>query len=131
MKRSILPFIMLTVLLSFGLNPVSFKAEGVKQEDLEKVTLSLLHPIVVEGLEKKYGGLVQFEELRLVKVVPKQMPADLKDDSSFKEPGLAYEITVQIDVLTSRGKEVVTMVLSNDFGASGYEVARMEVRQKP
>jgi hypothetical protein len=129
MKIRISLIIMLFLAASFGLAPC--KAEELKQADLEQVTLSLLHPIVVEGLEKQYGGLVQFEDLKLVKIVSKQMPADLKDDSSFKSSGFAYEITVQTVVLAAGGKEEVTMVLSNDLGASGYEVARVAVKQKP
>jgi hypothetical protein len=129
MKIRMSLIIMLVLAASFGLVPC--KAEELKLADLEQVTLSLLHPIVVEGLEKQYGGLVQFEDLKLVKIVPKQIPADLKEDSSFKSSGLAYEITIQTVVLAARGKEEVTMVLSNDSGASGYEVARVKVKQKP
>jgi hypothetical protein len=124
------PFVVLLfLLLSSSLNPC--RAEEIKPEDLEKVTLSLLHPAIVEGLEKHYGGLAQFENLKLVKIVPKQLPADLKEDSSFKSSGSAYEITVQLDVLTIKGKEEVTMILSNDTAASGYEVARLEAKKKP
>ncbi|WP_156324376.1 hypothetical protein [Bacillus sp. FJAT-27251] len=129
MKIKIPLVVLLFLLFSSSLSPC--RAEDINPEDLEKVTLSLLHPSVVEGLEEHYGGLAQFENLTLVKIVPKQLPADLKDDSSFKSSGSAFEITVQLDVLTAKGKEEVTMILSNDTAASGYEVARLEVKQKP
>ncbi|KKK38599.1 hypothetical protein WQ57_08380 [Mesobacillus campisalis] len=129
MKIRIPLVVLLFLLLCSSLSPC--RAEDIEPGDLEKVTLSLLHPIIVEGLEEHYGGLAQFENLKLVKIVPKQLPADLKDDSSFKSSGSAYEITVQLEVLAAKGKEGVTMILSNDTAASGYEVARLEAKQKP
>lgn len=105
----------------------SSASDHLEKDDLENVTISLLHPAVVQSLKKHYGGITQFENLELVKIVPRQTPADLKDDSAFKSPGSVYDLTVQLVAIVGEGKkEGVTIILSNEFSKNGFEVVSFE-----
>lgn len=121
-------FVLLFALLfSFTILCGYSKAEKIENPGLEDVTKILLHPKIVKALKGHYGGITQFDELELVKVVSRQLPADFKDDSSFKSPGKVYDITVQLDVVIGEGKkEKVTIILSNEFSSDGFGVVSFE-----
>ena len=106
---------------------ITSASDNLEKDDLKHVTISLLHPTVVQSLKKHYGGITQFESLELVKIVPRQTPADLKDDSAFKSPGSVFDITVHLVAIVGEGKkEGVTIILSNEFSKDGFEVVSFE-----
>jgi hypothetical protein len=120
---------MLVFFISFNLFNSYPSAHNLNEDDLENVTISLLHQTVVKALKAHYGGITQFEELELVKIHSRQLPADLKDDSSFKSPASVYDITLQLNaILGDRKKETVTIVLSNEFSSSGYDVVTFDAK---
>jgi hypothetical protein len=98
MKKIIGIIIVLICSLNFSVG--TSNAATQNNYDLEKVTLGLLHPSIVTALNGHYGGFTQFQNQRIVKIVPKQIPADAEYDSSFKATGWAYEITLKLEALT-------------------------------
>jgi hypothetical protein len=112
---------------SFSLLVTKPYAADLNQDDLKLVTISLLHPTVVKALKEHYGGITQFEELKLAKIVSRQLPADLKDDSAFKSPASVFDITVELEAFVGEGKkEHVTIVLSNEFSGGGFDVMTLK-----
>ncbi|MCQ6282797.1 hypothetical protein [Bacillus sp. EB600] len=87
-----------------------------------------MHHSIVTALKSNYGGFTQFQNQRIAKVVPKQLPADAEYDSSFKATGWAYEITIKLEALRGDNKiENVTMVLTNEFSNGNYVVKKFDV----
>ncbi|MBM4763295.1 hypothetical protein [Bacillus sp. B15-48] len=125
MKRKLIGA--LIILLSLNIFAGQSSAEEVNKTNLEAVTLSLLHPTVVKALKKHYGGVTQFENVSLVSIHSRQLPADLKDDSAFKSPASIFDITLLLETILGDGKkEKVKIVLSNEF-SNGYDVVTFEV----
>jgi hypothetical protein len=119
---------MIVLLSSFALCLADASASDIEKEELEHVTLILLHQKIVDAMKEHYGGITQFEELKLVKIVPRNLPADLKDDSAFKSPGIVYDLIVQLQAIVGEGKkEKVTIVFSNEFSSSGFDVVSLDV----
>jgi uncharacterized membrane protein len=121
--------IMVALICSFVLYSGHASASELENEKLEHVTLMLLHQKIVDAMKDHYGGITQFQDLKLVEIVPRNLPADLKDDSAFKSPGLVYDIIVQLQAIVGEeGKrEKVTIVLSNEFAKSGFDVVSFDV----
>lgn len=119
--------IMVVLFCSFALYLGDASASEIEKDELKQVTLILLHQKIVDALKKQYGGITQFEELKLVKIVSRNLPADLKDDSAFKSPGIVYDLIVQLKAIVGEGKkEKVTIVFSNEFASSGFDVVSLE-----
>lgn len=119
--------ILLALICSLAIFCGNSKAANLDKEELENVTIILLHPKIVKALKGHYGGITQFEDLELVKLVSRQLPADLKEDSSFKSPGTVYDIIVQLIAIVGEGKrEKVTIVLSNEFSSDGFDVVSLD-----
>ncbi len=126
-KLSVLLF---ALLFCFTIVVGNSKAANLESADLEDVTKILLHPKIVKALKGHYGGITQFEKMKLVKLVSRQLPADLKEDSSFKSPGKVYDITVELDAVVGEGKkEKVTIILSNEFSSDGFDVVSFETSE--
>jgi hypothetical protein len=126
MKKSLA--MMVVLLCSFVLCWGHVSAAEVEKKELEQVTLILLHQQIVDAMKEHYGGITQFEGLELVKIVPRNLPADLKEDSAFKSPGTVYDLIVQLQAFIGDGKkEKVTIVFSNEFSSSGFNVVSLEV----
>lgn len=105
------------------------EASKLNSYDLEKVTIGLLHPTIIRELKNHYGGFTQFQNEKIVKIKPKQLPADATYDSSFKATGWAYEITLQLEALRSDSKiEKVTMVLTNEVSNGIYVLKTFDVK---
>lgn len=121
MKKIIKIFFVLMISLNiFNNDP---KASNLNKNDLEKVTISLLHPTIVTAIKDHYGHFTQFQNIKVIKGVPKQLPSALDNDSSFKASGWAYVITLQFETLVENSNiETVTMVLSNEFSGGIYKV---------
>lgn len=122
--------IILALMCSITLFVGSSKAAALNHYDLEKAALSLLHPAIVKSLQSHYGGFIQFQNEKIVQIVPIQLPADAEYDSSFKATGWAYEITVKLEVL--RGglkKENVTMVFTNEFSDGDYVLKKIMIKK--
>lgn len=120
--------IMMALFCSFTLSWGNASAYEHEKEELEHVTMILLHQKIVDAMKEHYGGFTQFQDLEIVKIVSRNLPADLKDDSAFKSPGTVYDLIVQLQAIIGEGKiEKVTIVLSNEFASSGFDVVSFEV----
>jgi len=121
--------IIIVLICSLNLFVGSPNASNLNNTDLAKVSLNLLHPSIVTALKSHYGGFIQFQNQRIVKIDPKELPADAEYDSSFKAIGCAYEITIKLEAITGENKnEHVTMVLTNEFSDENYVVKSFEVK---
>jgi len=118
------------VLLVISFMSLVVDAEEFNRDDLEKVTISMLQPKVVAALKEHYGGFTQFKDLELVEVVPRQVPADLKDDSSFKASGSVYDLTVELTAIFGEAQEDVTIILSNEFSNGEFDVVSFQANKK-
>jgi len=121
--------IMLALFCSFILYSGHASASELEKKELEHVTLILLHHKIVDAMKEHYGGITQFQDLKLVKIVSRNLPADLKDDSAFKSPGIVYDLIVELQAIVGEEgkKEKVTIVFSNEFASSGFDVVSFDV----
>ena len=120
--------ILVVLFCSYSLSCGSPSASDLKKDELEHVTLILLHQKMVDALKDHYGGITQFQDLQLVKIVSRNVPADMKDDSAFKSHGTVYDLIVQLQAFAGEGKkEKVTIVFSNEFASDGFEVVSFNV----